>query len=185
MTSRMHGIALLGSLALTGALLTGCTATAAPEPEPTSTVASDTTPAPTPTIEPSAEPTPAAATCDTVLTPDAMATLASDGLVEHEAGQTHYPFADELIAAGALACKWGKPSSDIVLLVVQLDDVDPAAWSEPLAAAGYVQTDDPVEGTYTGPVDGGTGAPSIVIVDGDRLTFLTSTFFIDDLAAAS
>jgi hypothetical protein len=175
-------------LILGGVALAGC-ATPAPSAEPTapdaSTPASATPAAEPPTSEPPAEPT--ATTCETVLTEAGYADLAADGLEPVEVGRsTFYPIADDLIAAGALWCTWGRPSSDSLVTVVQLSNLDVAAseWPAELAAEGYVETGDPVEGAYTGPADPGTGVPSVVIVTADRLTFVSTPTRASDVAPA-
>ncbi|MFF2372204.1 hypothetical protein [Agromyces sp. NPDC058110] len=185
MTPRRHRLALLATLALAGSLLTACTASPAADPTAAPSATAPAAASPSAEAEPAPETTPeaaAAATCETVLTPEATAEIAADGLTPVETTETFYPFADDLVEAGALLCRWGKPSSDVGMLVVQLSGVAATDWADELAAAGYVQTDDPVAGAHTGPIDGGTGLPSVVVVEADRLTFVSAPDFVDDLA---
>ncbi|WP_092963422.1 hypothetical protein [Agromyces sp. CF514] len=181
----------LGLLALGAALLTGCSA-GAPAPagpatsEPPAVSASPSDSVAEPATGTGTEA--AAATCESVLSADANAQLAADGLDQVDVGQsTFYAIADDLIAAGGLACKWGRPSSDVAFTVVQLAglDVPASEWPAALAEAGYTLTDDPVPGTYTGPADPGTGVPSVVVVGADRLTFVSVPLHAVDLAEAS
>jgi len=182
MTFADRGSMLVVSLLLAGAALTGCSTT------PPTDAATTTEPAAPSTSEtPVAEPTPESSepSCDTVLTEEALAQLEADGLEPVDVGPTtSYAIADDLIEAGALACKWGRPSSDVALTVVQLSGIDVASseWPDTLATAGYVQTDDPVPGAYSGPADPGIGVPSVVVVDTDRLTFVSAPAQAADLA---
>jgi hypothetical protein len=167
--------------------LTGCVATPAPTPTPSPPPA---TLSETPSAEPATEPAAAsAATCDTVFTADAYAKLADDGLEQREPPSVdqlaYYPMAAQLVEAGGLSCHWGKPQTDIGLTVTQLSDADSAVWAPALADAGFVETNDPVTGTYTGPVDGGTGIPPIVVVTGDSLTFVSAPTFAGWIAPTS
>ncbi|WP_157414043.1 hypothetical protein [Agromyces allii] len=183
METRRNGYLLALALVGAGALLTACTSgSALPSDPPSSSSAPPATSEPSADASPDPEASGTATTCDTVLTPAAAADLAADGLEPVEVAQTSYPFADELAEAGALVCKWGKPSSDVSMLVVQLSGVETDDWTDELTAAGYVETGDPVEGAWTGPIDGGTGLPSVVLVEGDRLTFVSAPDFVDDLA---
>ncbi|GAA1827663.1 hypothetical protein [Agromyces salentinus] len=193
MTRGRHRSLLIAVLLAGGATLAGCSAAAPGDGEPsTASTSPSSSASATATATPAAseEPTtePAAATCETVLTEEAYASLAADGLDPVELGEsTFYPIADDLVAAGALACKWGKPSSDITMTVVQLSGIDVAAseWPAALAAEGYVETGDPVPGAYTGPPEPGTGMPSAVIVTPDRLTFISAPSHATDIAPAS
>lgn len=164
--------------------LAGCTTAPAAA---TSTVPTATTPAPEATTEP--EPV-VAATCDTVLTQDAYAKLATDGLEPREPPTaddlvTYSPVAAQMIEAGGLSCHWGKPQTDIGLTVTQLAEADPAVWATALSEAGFVETDEPVPGAYTGPVDGGSGISPVVVVDGDRVTFVSAPDFAAWIAPTS
>lgn len=169
--------------------LAGCVATPAPTPTPSASppVSASPTPSAEPTTEPSAAP---AASCDTVFTPDAYAKLTADGLdpmelppVDHLA--TYYPMAAQMIEAGGLSCRWGKPQTDIGLTVTQLSDADSGVWEPALADAGFVETNDPVPGAYTGPVDPGSGISPIVVVTGDSLTFVSAPTFAGWIAPSS
>ncbi|ANJ28461.1 hypothetical protein ATC03_18950 [Agromyces aureus] len=180
---------LLVALLLSGgAALTGCSGgPSASTPPSTDAASPSATPA---TATPIAEPTPGppAVACDDVLTDEAIAQLQADGLELVDVGQsTFYPIADDLMAAGGLACKWGRPSSDANFTVVQLTGIDVATseWPAALAAEGYVLTDDPVPGTHSGPEDPGTGVPSVVVVTDDSLTFVSTPMQASDLAVVN
>lgn len=169
--------------------LTGCVATPAPTPTPSAPPPATPlqTPAAEPTTEPSAD---SAATCDTVLTADAYAKLATDGLLPNEPDAAHhlatfYPMAAQMVEAGGLACDWGRPQSDTGIMVVQLSDVDLGVWEPALAEAGFVETNDPVPGAYTGPVDPGAGISPVVVVTDDTLTFVSAPTFAGWIAPAS
>ncbi|WP_136707658.1 hypothetical protein [Agromyces sp. H66] len=155
--------------------------TAAPDATPTPSAPATATPSPDATSEPqpAAEP---AANCDTVLTQDAYAELATDGLepleppaADHLA--TYYPVAAQMVEAGGPSCHWGKPQTDIGLTVTQATGVDLAVWATALADAGFTETNEPVPGAHTGPVDPGTGISPVVVVDGDRVTFVSAPDF--------
>ncbi|KQM81931.1 hypothetical protein ASE68_00200 [Agromyces sp. Leaf222] len=170
------------AVVLAGAALAGCSAT--PPVDATSAPVEASASA---SPEPAAEPAPATSdpTCDTVLTEEAIARLEADGLEQIDVGaSTFYPIADDLIEAGGLACKWGRPSSDATLTVVQLSGIDVASseWPAALAAAGYAETGDPVPGAHSGPTDPGTGVPSVVVVETDRLTFVSTPLHAIDVA---
>jgi hypothetical protein len=98
---------------------------------------------------------------------------------------TSYPLAAQLIEAGGLSCNWGKPQTDLVLTVAQLSDVDFGVWEPALADAGFVETNDPVPGAYTGPVDPGAGISPVVVVNGDTMTFVSALSFAGWIAPTS
>jgi hypothetical protein len=169
------GGSLLAALAIV--LLSGCTptgddATAIPAPSPTSS--------PTPEPAPAAAP---AATCDTVLAAAGYQKLAGDGLAPTAVG-VGYPLVERMTEAGALACAWGKPQTEIALTVVQvpLGSADEAIWRSTLAELGYVESGQPVAGSFTGPVDPGTGVSSIAVLMGGTLTFVSAPTFATMLA---
>ncbi|MDQ0894357.1 hypothetical protein [Agromyces ramosus] len=125
-----------------------------------------------------------------MLTPDGYAKLTADGLeplepvaVDHLA--TYFPIAAQMVEAGGLACGWGKPQTDFGLSVTQLSAADPAVWEPALADAGFVESNDPVPGAYTGPVDAGSGRSPVVIVAGDTLTFVSAATFAGWIAPTS
>ena len=162
-------------------LLTGCvTGAATSEPTPTASSAPETSADSTP------EPTATAITCDTVLTEPAYAELEADGLTPVDA-QVFDPFAAQLVEAGATTCAWGRPQSDTGLTVVALavTAADMGAWHTTLAETGYVLTDDPVPGAHTGPVEPGTGVPTVVVMGDDRITFLNTAAFAASVATGS
>jgi hypothetical protein len=188
MTSPAPTALLAAALLLAGAALTGCGATSTNDASTTEAATSGaTTDAPgADPSSPSAPTTPGEPGCDSVLTDAARAQLEADGLEQVDVGaSTYYAIADDLVEAGGLACKWGRPSSDVSMTVVQLSGVDVATseWPAALAAEGYVETGDPVPGAYTGPADPGTGLPSVVVVTADRLTFVSAPTFAVDVAA--
>ena len=169
--------------------LAGCTA--APAATPPTSEPPATSPSPTASAGSTSEPSPdPAATCDSVLTPDAYAKFASDGLLPNEPDAashvaTFYPLAAQMVEAGGLACDWGRPQSDSGIMVVQLSDVDFGVWEPALADAGFVETNDPVPGAYTGPVDAGTGISPVVVLNGDSLTFVSAPTFAGWIAPTS
>jgi hypothetical protein len=55
-------------------------------------------------------------------------------------------------------------------------------WEAALAEAGYVEGGDAASGAYAGPVDPGTGLPTIAVVTGDGITFLSTAAFAGLLA---
>ncbi len=172
MTFRASCRRVLPALVVIGLALTGCTA----QPDPT--------PAPSPSAAPTAAPTPAddaGIDCDEILSVDGSAKLAADGLEPIEP-QLFDPLAEQLEEAGGTACSWGKPRTDLVLTVVQLNvpDSDWEGWEAALAEADYV--DATATGTYTGPVEPGAGLSPVAVVTGDRITFLSAPVFADLLA---
>lgn len=181
-------LSALPALILVTLALAGCVATAAPTAPPSESP--ETSSPPTASAEPTTEPTAVpAATCDTVFTADAYTKLVGDGLeprvpdaVDHMA--TFYPFAAQLVEAGGLSCNWGKPQTDLVLTVAQLSDADLGVWQPALADAGFVETNDPVPGAYTGPVDPGAGISPVVVVTDDTLTFVSAPTFAGWIAHA-
>ena len=125
-----------------------------------------------------------------MLTADAYTKLTSSGLepmepptVDHMA--TFYPLAAQMVEAGGLSCHWGKPQSDSGLTVAQLSAADSGVWGPALADAGFVETNDPVTGAYTGPVDPGTGTSPVVVVNGDSMTFVSAPTFAGWIAPTS
>lgn len=171
-----------------GLLLTGCTTT--PDPKPSSppsanaTAAPSATPAETPDAgsEPESEP----ATCETMLTPEADAALAEAGLELRDDASAVSPLAEQLAAAGGVACTWRKPQSDVQFTVVQLaiapDEHD--EWARVLAEQGYAQTDDPVPGAFTGPVEPGSGISPATVLEAGRITFVSAPAHAADLRPA-
>lgn len=177
--TRTHAARALAAAAMILALgLTGCAGGGdAPTNTASSAPAGSSSPGPA-TAMPSEEPT-AGATCDDVLTADAYTKLEADGLVPRESSATD-TIAGQIAEQGGLVCSWGKPQSDIILDVRQaMVAGDATAWTNALAAAGYTQTDDPVPGAWTGPVDPGNGLAPIVVVDDDTVTFVSAPTFAE------
>ena len=165
-------------------LLSGCTngiddATAAPTATSSASAEPSASASPTPDAAP-------AATCDTVLSAEGYQKLSDDGLEPTTAGFAD-TLAERMIDAGGLACSWGKPQTDIVLTVVQLDvsSSAEATWSEALAAEGFVAGDSAVAGEFTGPVDGGSGLSPVAVLAGGTLTFVSVPAFASMLAPSS
>lgn len=172
--------ARLATAVLTALVLAGCTAGPDADPVARESAPPSTPPAssPSPAASASAEPSPAPAIdCDTVLSTDGAAKLAADGLTAREP-RVGDPLALQMVEAGALACTWTKPQTDITLTLVRLPmtDADWGTWSPALADAGFVETNEPVPGAYTGPVDGSGLAPVVVVADG-AMTFVTVPAF--------
>lgn len=164
-------------------LLTGCTA-GAPDAKavPSASEAPQTASAlPTPEPTPVAQPT----DCGAVLTEEAMTKLSTDGLEPIEP-RLFDPLAVQMQEAGGLACSWGKPSTDLVLTVAQVkfDPADESAWLTALDEAGYVATDEPVPGAYTGPVEAGSGLSPVAVLADGTLTFVSAPVFAEWIAPA-
>jgi hypothetical protein len=175
-------LSTLPLLLVAGLALAGCVATPAPTSTPSASPTASLSDSPT--AEPSAAP---AAGCDTVLTADGYAKLTSLGFdpleppaTDHLA--TYYPFAAQMVEAGGLSCHWGKPQSDAGITITQISGADMSVWQPALTAAGFVETNDPVPGAYTGPVDPGTGTSPVVVVTGDTLTFVDNSMFTSWIA---
>lgn len=177
-----------------GLLLTGCTntpdPTASPTPPSSATAAPSASATETPVAEPAPAPAPAPepepATCDTVLTPEAVAALAEQGLDPIDANVASYPLAQQFAAAGGVACSWGKPQTDIRFTVVQLAilESEQDVWARVLDDNGYVVTDDPVPGARTGPIEPGSGMPSGALAEPTRVTFTSVPHVLADLTPA-
>lgn len=189
MTARTAKIAAL--LLAGGLLLTGCTttpeATPSPTPSRTATATPSATSTETPAAEPEPTPEPEPVTCETMLTPEALAALAEQGLDPRDADATLYPLAQQFAAAGGVACSWGKPQTDIRLTVVQLAilESEQDVWARVLDDNGYVMTDDPVPGARTGPIEPGSGMPSGALAEPTRVTFANVPHILADLTPAS
>lgn len=153
---------LFAALALT-ACATSPEATPSPSAPPDTTPSSSATSEPQPSTEP-------AATCDTVLTAETYDMFEADGVEAIEPPIVVNQLAQQMVEAGGLACTWGRPAAE-GLTVVQSSDADWAVWESALADADFVETNDPVPGSYTGPVDPGSGVSPIVVVDGNTLTY--------------
>ncbi|MGR0218564.1 hypothetical protein [Agromyces sp. ZXT2-6] len=176
---------LAASAALTLSL--GLAACAGNAGEPAES-ASPTTPAaasPEPTTEPTPTDTPAIGTsCEDVLAPEAYAQLEADGLEPRDLDPND-PIIASIAEEGGLVCSWGKPQSDIILHVAQASGVDEAAWGDELTAAGYAQTDDPVPGAWTGPVEPGSGLSPVVVLADGTITFVSAPTFAQWVRPAS
>lgn len=185
-------IATTATLIAAVLLLAGCTT--APEAEPGSTRTQAATAAPAPTTtptetaapEPAPEPEPEPVTCDTILTPEALAALAEQGLEPQDANVDSYPLAQQFAAAGGVACSWARPQTDIRLTAVQLAvlESEQDVWARVLEENGYAPTDDPVPGAWTGPVEPGTGIASAALVEPTRISFVNIPHVLADLAPA-
>lgn len=172
MTRRLTvGGPFVAALALV--LLSGCTITTHESAGSTTSGSAPATAAPSATPGPTPEAA-QPATCDTVLSSEGYEKLSDDGLEPTSAG-TGNTLAQRMIEAGGLECTWGKPQSDIVLTVVHLtvSPGDEATWSDALTAEGFVASDDPVAGAFTGPV-GGSGLSPVVVLDDGTLTYLST-----------
>lgn len=187
MTARTTTAAAL--LLACGLVLTGCSSTPEPTADPTPTGSprpTVTTTAPPSEPAPAPAPDPEPVTCDTVLSAEATAALAEQGLELRDGTTPGYPLAEQFAAAGATACTWVRPQSDVHLTVVQLEvaEGEQEAWARVLADNGYVLTDDPVPGAHAGPVDGGTGISPVAVVESGRITFVSTPTIIADLTPA-
>jgi len=139
---------------------------------------------PPPSADPSAssQPSPSHVECDDLLSPEGTAKLAADGLEPTEP-QLFDAFATRMADAGAIACAWGKPDTDLVLTAVQLpvSDAEWSEWETALVEADYV--DSTGTGTlYTGPAEAGSGVGPVVVATGDRITFLSTPAYAELLA---
>ena len=174
------GGSLVAALAIM--LLAGCTPTGhvGATPSPSRTTAPSPTPEPSPVPTPDAAP---AATCDTILADEAYQKLTDDGLAPTGVG-VGYPLVERMTEAGALGCAWGKPNTDIALTVVQLPlgSADDTTWRSTLGELGYVEGGQPVAGSFTGPVDPGSGISSVAVLAGGTLTFVSAPTFATMLA---
>jgi hypothetical protein len=178
-----HGGIAAAALAVT--LLTGCTA---PPSSASSATTTGGTPAPTattPTPEPIA--VPPAATCDTVLSAEGYQKIAGDGLEPLASPQVFDDLAIRMVAAGGIACAWGRPNTDLVLTVVQVGvaPAEQATWSQAIGESGYVLTDDPISGAYSGPADAANGITPVAVPTSEVLTFVSSPAFAGLIAQAN
>jgi len=121
-----------------------------------------------------------------VLAAEAYQKLADDGLAPTTVG-VGYPLVERMTEAGALACAWGKPQTDIALTVAQvpLGSAGEGTWRSSLAELGYVESGEPVAGSFTGPVDPGSGVSSVAVLAGGTLTFVSAQIFASMLAPTS
>jgi hypothetical protein len=169
-------------------LLSGCTSTpeptASPTPSASPSPATTATASPSDTPEPEPAPEPAPITCDAILTPEAIASLAEGGLELRAERAAGYPLAEQLAAAGGTACMWAREQGDVHVVAAQIAIApgEEDAWARVLAENGYTQTDDPVPGAFTGPVDGGTGVSPVVLVEATRMSFVSVPTLVTDLA---
>jgi hypothetical protein len=169
MTFRSRSLPLVLVL---GLALSGCTSQ--PTPVPTTS--------PSPPAAPEAAEAPTSVECTDILSADGNAKLAADGLEPREPRVVD-PLAIRLVDAGGVACTWVKPQTDLILTAVQLPvpDSEWETWEAALADSGFV--DSTGSGAlYTGPVEGGSGMSPVVVVMGDRITFLNVPAFADLLA---
>lgn len=153
-------------------------ASATTSPEPSASAMAEPTPTPT-------APAGVAATCDTLLTPEAYAKIEADGL-EPTPFTPYDPLSIRITEEGGLTCAWGRPRTDLILSVAQVaTGADEAAWIDALTAGGYSQTDDPVHGAYTGQPDAANGiTPTVIIADG-TVTFISAPTFAGWVRPAS
>ncbi|MDR6905958.1 hypothetical protein J2X63_001644 [Agromyces sp. 3263] len=180
MTLRAASGAGIVAAVLTVTVLSGCTA--AP-PAPSSSPSPATTASSAPTPEP--ESVPDAATCETVLTDEGYQKLAADGLESLPSPQVFDALAVRMVEAGGVACAWGKPNTDLVLTVVQVGVApgEQEAWSQTLAESGYVLSDAPVAGAYSGPPDAANGISPVALPSSTTLTFVSSPAFAGMVAS--
>ena len=173
MTISTRLLPLVAALCL-GSSLSACTAQPQPMPSPSPSETAPEAQAP-------AE-APTSVECPDILSADGNAKLAADGLEPREPRVVD-PLAVRLVDAGGVACTWVKPQTDLILTVVQLPvpDSEWETWEAALTDAGFV--DSTGSGAlYTGPVEGGSGMSPVVVVTGDRITFLNVPAFADMLA---
>lgn len=185
MTRRIVRRALPAAVILLALGLSACASGApvasdTPEPSPSPTASASETPAASPSETPAT-----GATCEDVLTPEAYAQLEADGLAPI-GPRAFDPIAVMIADDGGLVCSWGKPQTDILLHVAQADvDGDEAAWTDALTAAGYAQSDDPVPGAWTGPVEPGSGLSPVVVVADGTITVVSAPTFAQWIRPAS
>ncbi|MGR2752251.1 hypothetical protein [Agromyces arachidis] len=184
MTRTLAPRVLAASAALTLSLGLAACAGDAGEPAETATTTTPAAASPEPTAEPTNEQPAIGASCEDVLAPEAYAKLEADGL-EPRTPSANDPIAQRIAEEGGLECKWAKPQSDVIVNLAQTTGVDDAAWAEELAAAGYAQTDDPVPGAWTGPVEPGTGVSPVVVLADGSITFVSAPTFAQWVRSAS
>ncbi|GAA2033118.1 hypothetical protein GCM10009819_16490 [Agromyces tropicus] len=177
--------ATISSAILLAALLSGCTPTGPADAALEPAGATSASPAPEPEATPTASAAaPAAdATCDDLLTDAGAAALDEDGLALQSDPSALGAAMEDLLAHGAMGCRWAKPDSDIAVWVARLPEADDA-WSsrhDALVAAGWSETGDPIAGTLIAPADYDANyRPSIVHADG-ATTFASSAAFLVSL----
>ena len=160
--------------------LSGCTPAVTPDPSGTPTASAT----PTATPSASAEPTAAPVTCDTILTELGFQDLADDGLIEQEFtgdGEVDLRF---MIDAGGVACRWGKPSTDIIATIGQAP-MSQADWDSKrasLEAEGFTPTDDPAIGFLVQPVAGSGVHGGFLWRDG-QLYYVSAPFLLNSIPA--
>lgn len=184
MTRTLAPRVLAASAALTLSLGLAACATADDDPADS---AAPTTPAaasPEPTTGPATEQPAIGTTCEDVLAPEAYAKLEADGLEPRDPGAND-PIAQQIAAEGGLACTWVKPQTDNVLNLAHATGVDEDEWTTTLIEAGYTQTDDPVAGAWTGPVEPGTGVNPVVVLADGTITFVSAPHFAQWVRPAS
>ena len=172
MTFRASCRRILPALVVIGLGLTGCTVQ--PDPNTDAEPGGYAAAAPTPADE-------AGIDCDEILSVDGSRSSPPTAS-SRSSPSSSIRSPSELEEAGGAACSWGKPRTDPVLTVVQLNvpDSDWEGWEAALAEADYV--DATATGTYTGPVEPGAGVSPVAVVTGDRITFLSAPMFADLLA---
>ena len=136
-------------LVLVALALSGCSPAVTPDPSPTTASAT-----PTATPSASAEPTAAPVTCETILTELGRQDFADGGFTEreYETRRTDLQF---MIDAGGVACRWAKPSTDIIAIVGQapFSEADWNTLRSSLEADGFTATDDRATGFLVEPPD--------------------------------
>lgn len=141
-------------------VLGGCSAVTVPEaaapseaPEPS---AAATTPATDP-ASPAPDAIPADFTCESVLTPTALADIDSAGyLLRTEVPSGPDSIMSSMLDQGGVNCYWVSAGDDVVAWLGQAP-MDEARWHAQraeLVAAGYTESDDPMTGTLRGPRSG-------------------------------
>jgi len=180
----------LGGIAATLAitLLAGCTAAPSPASSAPTTGATPAPTATTPIPEPVAETSPdSTATCDTVLSAEGYQKVTGDGLETLASPQVFDELAIRMVDAGGIACAWGRPNTDLVLTVVQVGvaPAEEATWSQALDESGYVLTDAPIAGAYSGPADAANGITPVALPGSAVLTYVSSPAFAGLIAQPS
>jgi hypothetical protein len=92
------------------------------------------------------------------------------------------PVMERMAAAGALACVWSKPNSDISVWYARLDVGDEGGtWVTELDADGWLEDTARGDGTYLAPADYDSNYQPSVQLSGGVLHFASYNVFLESV----
>jgi hypothetical protein len=128
------------------------------------------------------DPAHSSASCESVLTADEYTRLVEENLALNAQPYLLGTVMERMVAAGAVACVWSKPNSDISVWYARLDVGDGGGtWLTELEAEGWLEDTARGDGTYLAPADYDSNYQPSVQLSGGVLHFASYNVFLESV----